>query len=123
MKITLCSDDRIRLEAAPPPLTIEADRADRAYTSFHMLASALATCSWSVLESWAGHAGLDTTGMALEVHWEFAEQPHRVSRMIVELEWPGLPEARRSAAERVLALCAVHQTLHHPPDVELSIRA
>ena len=122
MKILLDGDEHIRLEPGPPPLTIEADRADRSYSSFQMLASALATCSWSVLASWAEQAELDTTGLAIDVRWEFVDDPHRVGRMQVELDWPGLPEARKEAARRVMSLCAVHQTLHHSPRIDLTVR-
>lgn len=123
MKIVLEGDDRIRLEGGPEPLTIEADSAERVYSPFHMLGSALATCTYSVLHSWAEQARLDTAGMAVAVEWEFAEEPHRVGRMKVELAWPGLPEQRRAAAERVIAICAVHQTLHHPPEMAIEVLA
>ena len=45
-----------------------------------MLASALATCTFSVLHSWATHAKIPVDDLALDVRWSFADDPHRVSR-------------------------------------------
>lgn len=121
MKILLLSDERIRLEGDFGPLTIEADRADAQYSPFHMLASALASCVRSVLASWAEHAHLDSAGMAIEVQWRFAKQPHRVGAIDVKIIWPQLPPARRAAAERAAHLCAIHNTLTNLPTLSTEI--
>lgn len=123
MRIILLSDERIRLEGAAGPLTIEADAPERYYSPFHMLASGLATCIYSVLGSWATSAHLPVEDLAIEVEWEFADDPHRVGRYEVDLDWPSLPEGRRVAAERAAHLCTVHKTLEHPPQIETRLRA
>ncbi len=122
MKLTLLSDEAIRLEPTGGALTIEAPTADRAYSPFHMLASALATCTFSVLQSWASHAKVAVDDLVLEVRWGFAESPHRVGRMEVQWTWPSLPAARVATARRVAALCAVHATLQHPPEIAIADR-
>ena len=122
MKITLLSEDRIRLDGGAGPLTIEAEDPQRIYSPFHMLASSLATCVFSVLRSWADNAGLPGDDLAVEVGWEFVEDPYRVGRMEVELVWPSLPEQRRRAAERASHLCTVHNTLLHPPEIVTRLR-
>ena len=121
MKILLLSEERIRLEGTPGPLTIEADRPDAQYSPFHMLASSLATCVLSVLASWAEHAKLDASGLALEVDWRFAEKPHRVGTIDLKIIWPQLPPERRTAAERAAHLCAIHNTLANAPTVTTEI--
>ena len=120
MKIILLSDDAIRLEPASGPLTIEALSAEQSYSPFHMLASALAICTFSVLHAWATHASLDSRDLALEVRWTFAEQPHRVEAMHVSFDWPSLPAKRVAAAERVAEMCTIHTTLRHPPEITIS---
>ena len=60
-------------------------------------------------------------GLAVEVRWTFAESPHRVGSMALTFQWPKLPPERRDAAKRAAALCAVHQTLHHPPTVTIEL--
>lgn len=117
MRITLTSDSSLRLDATEGAMTIEAPSAEQQYSPFHMLASALAYCTWSVMYSWATHAKLDASTLAIEVRWEFAEDPHRVGAIHMTYEWPGLPEQRQAAAKRVAETCAIHRTLHIPPHV------
>jgi uncharacterized OsmC-like protein len=123
VKITLLADDALRLEATDGVMTIEAATPDRSYSPFHMLASALAYCTFSVLHSWATHAKLDAADLAVEVRWAVAEDPHRVGRMDVRLAWPSLPAERRAAAQRAAATCAVHRTLEHPPQIAVEAGA
>jgi uncharacterized OsmC-like protein len=121
MKIILLSDDAIRLEPIPGALTIEAPTPEMSYSPFHMLASGLATCTFSVLHSWATHAKLPIDDLALEVQWRFGEDPHRVSDIGVILDWPSLPANRVGAAKRVAEMCTVHATLVHPPRIDVAI--
>src|SRR5438270_11551391 len=121
MKIILLSDDAIRLEPIPGPMTIEAVDAEQSYSPFHMLASALATCTFSVMEAWATHAGLGIDDLAVIVRWTFAEDPHRVDSLHVTFEWPSLPAKRYAAARRVAEMCTVHATLMHPPAITADV--
>jgi uncharacterized OsmC-like protein len=122
MRITLLSDTALRLEAAPGMLSIESPDPDASYSPFHMLASGLAACTWSVLQSWSESAHLEASDLVVDVSWTFAEDPHRVGSMAVALAWPSLPPERRKAAERVAATCAVKETLAHPPSITLATR-
>jgi uncharacterized OsmC-like protein len=119
MKITLLGEDAIRLEPAVGPMTIEAPTADVQYSPFHMLGSSLASCTFSVLYSWATHAKLTVDDLVLEVRWKFADDPQRVSEIAMTFDWPSLPANRVAAARRVAELCTVHATLHHPPTVTI----
>jgi uncharacterized OsmC-like protein len=121
VKITLLDEGRLRVEAVPGPLTVEAASAERVYSPFHMVASSLATCIYSVLASWAQTARIELDGLVIEVGWEFADTPHRVGRYDVLLSWPGLPDDRRVAAQRVVALCPIHGTFHHPPTIVVEV--
>ncbi len=120
MKITLLSEDAIRLEPIPGPMTIEAISAEQSYSAFHMLASALAYCTFSVLYSWATTTGIDADDLVLEVKWDFADDPHRVRGMDLSFRWPSLPDKKLNAAKRVAELCTVHATLMHPPEVRIA---
>ena len=120
MKISLIAEDAIRLDPSDTALTVETPDPNTQYSPFHMLASALATCIYSLLGSWAEKAKLDSSDLSIEVEWTFAEEPHRVGNFGVELDWPSLPEARRGAAERAASLCTVHATLTHPPEISVN---
>jgi uncharacterized OsmC-like protein len=117
MKITLLSEDAIRLEPTAGPLTIEAPSADVQYSPFQMLASGLASCTFSVIYSWATHADLSVDDLAIEVHWTFADDPHRMGDIRVVLDWPSLPKNRVAAAKRASELCTIHATLSHSPSI------
>ena len=117
MKITLLGDDAIRLDPTTGPLTIEAPSAGEQYSPFHMMASGLATCTMSVLLTWAAHAKLSVDDLSLEVQWKFAEDPHRISDFGIIFTWPSLPASRRNAVNRVAELCTVHATLTRPVQV------
>src|SRR3954469_16870666 len=119
MKITLLGEDAIRLEPVPGALTIEAPSAEASYSPFHMLASGLASCTFSVLSSWATHAKIPIDDLTIDVRWRFADDPHRVGDIDVSFNWPGLPENRRAAAKRVAEMCTVHATLMHPPRISI----
>jgi uncharacterized OsmC-like protein len=123
VKITLLSDDRIRMDGGAGPLSVEAESAETSYSPFHMLASALATCTLSVLHAWAANAKLPADDLAVEVGWRFVEDPHRVGAMSLDIDWPGLPEARLAAAQRVADLCTVKVTLKHPPEIATRVNA
>jgi uncharacterized OsmC-like protein len=117
MKITLLSENSIRLEPTAGSMTIEALSDEQSYSPFHMVASGLATCTFSVLYAWAEHAKLSVDDLTLEVGWEFADEPHRVGRYDVRFAWPSLPAKRLEAAKRVAELCTVHATLSQPPTI------
>lgn len=123
MKITLISDERIRMDAKAGPLSVEAESADTQYSPFHMLASGLASCTLSVLAAWGSHAGLDPADLEVEVGWEFAENPHRVGSMDLQVHWPSLPPERHAAAVRAAGLCTIKKTLENPPQVAVEVRA
>jgi uncharacterized OsmC-like protein len=119
MKITLLGDDAIRLDPTPGPLTVEAPTADMSYSPFHMVASGLAMCTMSVIQTWAAHAKLEADDLSLEVQWRFSEDPHRVSDYGVIFTWPSLPAKRLGAVQRVAELCTVHATLTHSPQISI----
>lgn len=119
MKIILLSEDAIRLEPIPGPMTIEALSADQSYSPFQMLASGLAYCTYSVMTAWATHAGLTADDLAIEVRWTFADDPHRIDALQVSFEWPSLPAKRYQAARRVAEMCTIHATLQHPPAITI----
>jgi uncharacterized OsmC-like protein len=121
LRIVLLGEDGVRVEQSVGPLTVEAARPDEVYSPFHMMGSGLAVCTLSVLQSWAAAAKLDSRRLAIQVHWSFVEQPHRIGAYDVRLEWPDLDPKRHPAAERVAAMCAVKATLADPPEIRLTL--
>jgi uncharacterized OsmC-like protein len=120
VKIILTSEYSIRLEPDDGPMTIEAMEPDEQYSPFHMLASSLAYCTFSVMYSWATHSKQSVDDLVLEVDWKFSDdEPRRVSDLQLHYLWPSLPEKKRSAAQRVAEMCTIHATLLHPPGITI----
>jgi putative redox protein len=121
MKITLTGEESIRIEPTSGPLTIEAASHDQSYSPFHMLGSALGTCTMSVLQSWATNRNIAVEGLKVDVSWTFIEGEHRIGTMKAVLDWPSLPAELWPRVLRAAGLCGVHKTLTHP--VEISVDA
>lgn len=121
MKITLTGEESLRLEPTPGPLTIEAEPHNQSYSPFHMLGSALGSCTLSVLQSWASNKNLGADDLTIDISWTFAEGQHRVNSMSVELNWPSLSVELWPRAIRAANLCGVHQTLTHT--IQISVNA
>ena len=119
MKLTLLSEESIRLEPIPGPMTIEAPSADRSYSPFHMMGGGLAYCTFSVMYAWAENAGLSADDLSIDVSWTFAEDPYRVGSFAIRFTWPSLPAKRLQAAKRVAEMCTIHATFHHPPTITI----
>ncbi len=113
----LLSEDRLRVQGGAGPLSVEADSAEMTYSPGHMLASSLAVCTYSILQSWATNADIPAADLAVEVGFGYVEKPHRIGKMEVALDWPSLPAERREAARRAAGLCPIHRTLHALPEV------
>jgi len=117
MKITLTGEESLRLEPTTGPLTIEAPSHDRGYSPFHMLGSALGSCTFSVLQSWATNKNLSVADLKIDISWKFAENQHRVESMRVKLDWPSLSAELWPRAIRAAHLCGIHQTLARPMEI------
>jgi putative redox protein len=121
MKITLTGEESIRVEPTPGALTIEAASRDQSYSPFHMLGSALGTCTFSVLQSWASNKNIGVDDLKLDVSWTFVEAEHRLDTMKVVLDWPSLSAELLPRAMRAAGLCGVHKTMTQP--VNISVEA
>jgi uncharacterized OsmC-like protein len=119
MKITLTGEESLRLEPTSGQLTIESPTPDLHYSAFHMLGSALGTCTLAVLQSWASHKNIDAGDLKIDVSWGFVEGQHRVGSMKVLLTWPTLTAELWPRAIRAANLCGIHNTLTHPTQISV----
>jgi uncharacterized OsmC-like protein len=117
----MLGDTHIRLDTAAggEGLSIEGDD----FGPLPMLATSLALCTASVIYAYAETAHLDVHGFAIEVRWDYAENPHRVGHFDLTLHLPErVPAARHRAILRAADTCTVHQTLTHSPTVETAVQ-
>lgn len=122
MRIIVQEETRITVSAGEAAhLEIEAASPELSFSPLHMLAASLATCTLAAVASWADVARLSVADLAIELGWEYVEDPYRVGRFDMRLSWPSLPEARREAVLRVAASCTVEHTLEHPPEIRVEV--
>ena len=120
MQLTVLDEQHIHLDTAAggDDLTVGGG----SFGPLQMLAASLALCTASVIHSYAETAKLDVAGLAIEVRWEYVEDPYRVGRFDLTLHLPeSLPAARHRAIIRAADTCTVHQTLHHSAAFETKI--
>lgn len=109
-------------ELAEPGMHVHGDADGEGFGPLQMFAASLVLCSASVLDAYArGVLETDVQRLSLRARWQYAERPHRVSRIDVTIRWPDVPESRLEAVERAVASCTVHGTLEHPPEIETRV--
>lgn len=121
MRIILDGEQQLRVQATGEMLEVESAAPGVQFSPLHMLAASLATCTLSVLASWAMQAGIDFIELEIGTSWEYVEDPYRVGRFDLTIRWPGLPVDRREAALRVAERCTVESTLMHPPTTRMRV--
>ncbi len=119
MKITLTGEESLRAEPTPGMLTIEAPSRDRGYSPFHMLGSAIAACTMSVLQSWGSNKNVSIDDLKIDVTWKFPEGEHRVEKMNIRLDWPSLSADLWPRALRAAHVCGIHRTLTHTVQIDV----
>lgn len=123
--VTYIRGDRLRIEvrghemAADQPVEDGGD--DSAPTPTEMFVASLAACVAFYAERFLRRHGLPTEGLSVTSEYEWAENPHRVGAIELEVGAPGLTAAKREAFSRVIEHCTVHNSLHHPPAVHLRL--
>ena len=125
--VTHVGGDRLRIETRDHVLftdqPIEDGGEDTAPTPTEMFVASLAACIGFYAERFLRRNGLTTQGLQIVADYRWAEDPHRVGEIAVEVQAPGLTDAKRDAFERVIGHCTVHNTLVHPPNVRTLIAA
>lgn len=118
MQLTILDEQRVRLAADGDGLNVVGDH----FGPLQMLATSLALCTASVVHAYAETAQLDLNGLAVEVAWEFSDDPHRVGAYDLTLHVPAtIPPARHRALIRAADTCTVHNTLQHSPQMTTQV--
>jgi uncharacterized OsmC-like protein len=118
MRIVMNADNDLEFShMLDPEMVVESRDPEAAYSALQMFATAIALCSFSMLYAYGSNLGVEAEDITLRVRWAYASHENRIIDIDLSVHWPGLPEARRDAAERAAALCTLHRTLESPPHV------
>lgn len=91
-----------------------------AFSPTDTVATALASCMFTIIGIKARNLGIDIKGASAEVTKTMAADPRRISGIKVVVQFPGSYEEKtQQIFERAAKTCPVLQSLH--PDIELDI--
>ncbi len=88
------------------------------FSAMHMFVAALGRCTFAVLEEYSMRLDVETRNITIDLAWEYASQPTRISEIHMRIQWPELPAARVKAVQRAAHLCTLHSTLHGCVEIE-----
>lgn len=93
-----------------------------AVTPTELLVTSLGMCVGVFVLYFAKRHEIAVEGMRIETDYEMVEGPRRVGKMQVRVKMPGeLGDQERATLQRVAEQCVVHNTLQHPPEIDVSV--
>jgi putative redox protein len=118
----------LRFDAAIRDHTVPTDQPagvggdDSAAMPLELLAASLGTCIALYAHQFCAKRGIADEGLRVEVLWQKAQAPYRIARFDVNVTIPAdVPEHYRPALERAVRTCPVHNTLAHPPELNVEV--
>lgn len=92
------------------------------FSPVEMFAGSLGACIAMNVQSYCDATGHSDGDVGVSMALELLPKPKRVGAVVVDIELPrGVPENRREAIRRVVKECVIHETLRHPPEVDVEI--
>ena len=95
---------------------------DDGATPTELFIGTIAACVGFYAERFLRRHDLSPEGLRIEVNFDMAEErPARVRTIDIRVVAPSLSEERRTAFERVIDHCTLHNTLRDPPQVHIDV--
>jgi uncharacterized OsmC-like protein len=95
---------------------------DKGMTPPELLLAALGACAGYYAGEYLRVRSLSIAGLAVRVTAEKATQPARLGALHIDVEAPAAREERyREGLVRAVKKCLIHNTLLHPPEIEVSV--
>jgi putative redox protein len=126
MTVSHLGGDRFAVEIRGHTITVdqpvEDGGEDTAPTPTELFVAGLASCVAFYARRYLDRHDLPTEGLTVSTDYTLGGRPARVSDIAIRLTPPtGLPAERRDAFLAVASHCTVHNTLHEPPTVEITL--
>jgi len=84
----------------------------------------LGACIMSVTASFLQRRGVPFHKLQAEISWDYLEDPYRIGNISINLNLPADLEHKICVAlEKVTRSCTVHNTLTHPPEIDVAVKA
>jgi uncharacterized OsmC-like protein len=117
--------DRFAIDVRGHRITVDqpsyAGGEDTAPTPTELFVASLASCVGFYARRYLARHDLSTEGLRVTSRFEIGGRPARVTTLTIDVDAPGLPPERREAFQAVISHCTVHNTLHEPPAVPITV--
>jgi putative redox protein len=118
----LAFDIRVRRHEVTSDMAPSDGGCDAGLAPVELFAGSLGACIAMMVQRYCDTCGHGDGDVGVSLTMELADQPKRVSGIVVDVEVPsGVPESRRDAIRRVAEQCVIHETLRHPPRVDVEV--
>ncbi len=120
LKFRIETEDKERAHSFFCDQPVKDGGTDQAPHPTEYLVSSLGACVGTMIAFYAKEKKLDIKGLSVEVEYEKKKAPVRVAKIDVKVNFPGdVDEKTRLILERVAKTCIVHNTFHHPPEIDV----
>jgi putative redox protein len=130
MEVTVEHVGAVQFEIKARQHTIASDQPaenggfDEGMTPPELFLASLGSCAAFYAAAYLRQRGLATEGTRVHVHAEKAKNPARVDNIRIDVDLPVDCEQRdREGVDRAVHNCLIHNTLLHPPTIEIAIHA
>ena len=101
-------------------MSVEDGGRGEGFSPAELLAGSLGACIAMMVQGYCDRQGYTDGDVGVDLTLELADDPKRVGAIVVDVELPGgFPEDRKDAVRRLAEKCTVHETLTHPPRVDV----
>ena len=96
---------------------------DKVLTPSELFIASLGTCIGVYAARFCQRHNLPTDGLKVLLDWTIVKDPVRIGSKKVELHYPHeIPEAEKKGLMRMAEACFVHETITHPPEINIELK-
>ena len=92
---------------------------DAGMSPVELFVGSLAGCVGYFIGRYCSRHNLAAEGLTVDADWSMAERPHRVGEIRLQVHGLSAPAHHRERLLKVAHGCTVHQSLLHPPKIEV----
>lgn len=96
--------------------------ADDALMPTELMMASLGTCAGYYAAQYIRKNNLSAAGLAIRVRADTLKNPGRLDNFVVEVDAPAVSAEHLDALRAEVLHCTVHNTLTHPPAIQLDLR-
>jgi uncharacterized OsmC-like protein len=93
-----------------------------ALTALATFVLSLARCTYSVLWVYGGRTDAGPGSIQMTMSWDFSHEPTRFKQITMDILWSALPTKRLKAAQKMVAHCAIHNTIQDCVEMNTTVR-